>query len=158
VVRGGARSAVGGSSRALFSAGGGRRRSVGSVAGDFTKRKHIPKNTPWARVGQAGRRREAAAQEGVGWRSEDGRGRSVGPGGVSLAWPVGQGPGRGQGEWAGQGGRRGGPRLGQIRSRAIIQKEFLFKFQLILEYGKTLENCTRIFRRKFDMKIFPEIF
>jgi hypothetical protein len=122
VVGGGARSAVGGSWRTLFSAGGGGRRSVGSVAGDFTKRKHIPKNTPWARVGQAGRRREAAAQEGVGWRSEEGRGRSVGPGGVGLAWPVGQGPGRGQGEWAGQGGRRGEPWLGRIRSRAIIQK------------------------------------
>jgi hypothetical protein len=39
----------------------------------------------------------------------------------------------GKGEWAGQGGRRSGPQLGQIRSRARIQKEILFKFQLILE-------------------------
>jgi hypothetical protein len=39
----------------------------------------------------------------------------------------------GKGEWAGHGGRRSGPQLGQIRSRARIQKEILFKFQLILE-------------------------
>jgi hypothetical protein len=35
------------------------------VAGAFTQRKRIPRNTP--SVGQAGRRREAAAQEGVGY-------------------------------------------------------------------------------------------
>jgi hypothetical protein len=49
------------------------------------------------------------------------------------------------GDWAGQGGRRGGPRLGRIRSRARIQKKILFKFQLILEFGRTLENYTRKF-------------
>jgi hypothetical protein len=62
-----------------FSAGGGRRRLTGSVAGAFTKRKHIPRNTPRARVGQAGQRREVATQEGVGQCSEEGRGRPVGP-------------------------------------------------------------------------------
>jgi hypothetical protein len=64
----------------------------------------------------------------------------------------------GKGEWAGQGGRRGGPRLGRIRSRARIKKEILFKFQMILEFGRTLENCTRRFRRNFVMGIFPKIF
>jgi hypothetical protein len=51
------------------------------VAGAFTKRKHILRNTPRAHVGQAGQRREATAQEGVGRCSEEGRGRPVGPGG-----------------------------------------------------------------------------
>jgi hypothetical protein len=31
-------------------------------------------------------------------------------------------------------------------------KEILFKFQLILEFGKTLENCTRRFRKDFFLK------
>jgi hypothetical protein len=29
---------------------------------------------------------------------------------------------------------------------------------LILEFGRTLKNCTRRFRKKFDMGIFPKIF
>jgi hypothetical protein len=33
----------------------------------------------------------------VGRRCEEGRGRPVGPGGVSLGWPAGQCPGRGNG-------------------------------------------------------------
>jgi hypothetical protein len=64
----------------------------------------------------------------------------------------------GKGEWASRGGRRGGPWLGRIQSRARIQKEIIFEFQLILEFGRTLENCTKIFRRNFDMGIFPKIF
>jgi hypothetical protein len=67
-------------------------------------------------------------------------------------------PREGKGEWAGRGGRRGGPRLGRIQSRARIQKEILFKFQLILEFGRILKNCTGRFRRKFYMGIFPKIF
>jgi hypothetical protein len=47
-------------------------------------------------------------------------------------------------------------RLGRIRSWDRIQKEILFEFQLFLEFGKTLENCTRKFRRKLG--IFPKIF
>jgi hypothetical protein len=58
----------------------------------------------------------------------------------------------GRGEWGGRGGRRGGSRLGQN------SKEILFEFQLILEFGRTLENCTRRFRRNLDMGIFPKIF
>jgi hypothetical protein len=61
-----------------FGDGGGRRRPAGSVAGAFTRRKRIPRNTPRAR---AGRRREATAQEGMGRHSEEGKGRPVGPGG-----------------------------------------------------------------------------
>jgi hypothetical protein len=64
----------------------------------------------------------------------------------------------GKGEWASRDRRRGGPRLGQIQSRAKIQKEILFEFQLILEFGRTLEDYTRRFRRNFDMEIFPKIF
>jgi hypothetical protein len=67
-------------------------------------------------------------------------------------------PREGKKEWAGRGGRRGGPRLGRIRSRARIQKEILFEFPLIFEFGRTLENCTRRFRRRFDMGIFARIF
>jgi hypothetical protein len=64
----------------------------------------------------------------------------------------------GKGEWAGWGGRRGGLWLGRIQSRARVQKEILFEFQLILEFGRTLKNCTRRFRRNFDMWIFSKIF
>jgi hypothetical protein len=60
----------------------------------------------------------------------------------------GSGPteGRGPGGWA------------KNRRWAQAQKEILFEFQLILEFGRTLENCTRRFRKKFDMRIFPKIF
>jgi hypothetical protein len=37
-------------------------------------------------------------------------------------------------------------------------KEILFEFQLILEFGRTLEICVNGFRKKFDMRIFPIIF
>jgi hypothetical protein len=60
----------------------------------------------------------------------------------------GSGPAEGQGlgGWA------------KNRRWAQAQKEILFEFQLILEFGRTLENCTRRFRKKFDMGIFPKIF
>jgi hypothetical protein len=57
----------------------------------------FPENTPRVQAGQAGQRREAAAQEGVGRCSEEGRGRPAGPGGVGLGRPSGQGLGRGKG-------------------------------------------------------------
>jgi hypothetical protein len=41
---------------------------------------------------------------------------------------------------------------------AKAQKGILFEFQLILEFGRTLENCIRRFRKKLDMGIFPKIF
>jgi hypothetical protein len=42
---------------------------------------------------------------------------------------------------------------------AKVQKEIIFEFQLIfLEFGRTLENCTRKFRWNFDMGILPKIF
>jgi hypothetical protein len=44
------------------------------------------------------------------------------------------------------------------RRWAKVQKEFLFESQLILEFGRTLENSTRRFRKKFDMGIFHKIF
>jgi hypothetical protein len=70
----------------------------------------------------------------------------------------GGGPKGGKGEWAGQGGRRGGSLLGQIQSWARIQKKFFSNFNLFLEFGRTLEICTRRFRRDFDTRIFPKIF
>jgi hypothetical protein len=70
----------------------------------------------------------------------------------------GGGPKGGKGEWPGRGGRRGGPWLGRIRSRARIQKKFFLNFNLFLEFDRTLEIWTRRFRRDFDMRIFPKIF
>jgi hypothetical protein len=48
-----------------------------------------------------------------------------------------------------------GPR-GWVENRrwAQAQKGILFEFQLILEFDRTLENCTRRFRKKLDMGIF----
>jgi hypothetical protein len=63
-----------------------------------------------------------------------------------------------KGEWASRGGRRGGPRLGRIRSQARIQKNFFSNFNLFLEFGRTLEICTRRFRRDFDTRSFSKIF
>jgi hypothetical protein len=54
------------------------------------RRKRILWNTPKARVGQAGRRRERWPVEEVGWCGDGGRGRSVGPGGPKrLNGPAG---------------------------------------------------------------------
>jgi hypothetical protein len=64
-------------------------------------------------------------------------------------------------------GRSGGPALGrgqvghgwvEIWRWVKSQKDIAFEFQLILEFGRTLENYTRRFRKKFDMGIFPKIF
>jgi hypothetical protein len=86
-------------------------------------------------------------------RKTIGRGGLAGP--AKAQWRfIGGGPKGGKGEWAGRGGWRGRPRLGRIRSRARIQK----KFQLILEFGGTFKICTRIFRNKFGMRIFPKVF
>jgi hypothetical protein len=82
-----------------------------------------------------------------GWLAGPIKGRGPEVGGGAAQW-------EGKGEWAGQGGRRGGPRLGQIHSWDRIRKEFPFKFQLILEFDRNLENCTRRFRRNFGMGIF----
>jgi hypothetical protein len=67
--------------------------------------------------------------------------------------------------WAQEGEMGSGPAEGQGPDGwvenwrwAQAQKQILFKFQLILEFGRTLENCTRRFRKKFDMEIFPKIF
>jgi hypothetical protein len=80
------------------------------------------------------------------------------------------GGGEGKAGWAGRralGHLVGGPALVRgelgcgwvkIQRWAKAQKDIPFKFQLILEFGRTLENCTRRFRKKFDMRIFPKIF
>jgi hypothetical protein len=66
------------------------------VVGAFTKRKRIRRNTPRVRAGQAGRRRDAAAQEGWASTVKKEEGGRWGRGGVNLGWPAGQGPGRGR--------------------------------------------------------------
>jgi hypothetical protein len=49
-------------------------------------------------------------------------------------------------------------RLGRKSEMGPRSKRIFFEFQLILEFGRTLENCTRRFRKKFVMGIFPKIF
>jgi hypothetical protein len=52
---------------------------------------------------------------------------------AKAQWRFGGGGAKGgKGEWAGRGGRRGGPRLGRIRSQARIQKKFFSNFNLFL--------------------------
>jgi hypothetical protein len=71
------------------------------------------------------------------------RGRPCGPGG----------------RWAGGGERGGGPRLGRKPEMGQSSNRNSFKFQLIfLEFGRTLENCTRRFTWNFDIGILPKIF
>jgi hypothetical protein len=79
-----------------------------------------------------------------------------GGGGVGLDG----GRGQAQGGEMGSGLAEGQGPGGWVKNRrwAQAQKEILFKFQLILEISRTLENCTRRFRKKFDMWIFPKIF
>jgi hypothetical protein len=73
--------------------------------------------------------------------------------------------------WAGRrplGQLAGGPAVGRgevghdwakNRRWGKVQKEILFKFQLIFfEFGRTLKNCVRRFRWIFDMGILPKIF
>jgi hypothetical protein len=62
------------------------------------------------------------------------------------------------GRWATTGEREVGHSWVKNQRWAKAQKEIPFEFQLILEFGKNLENCTRRFRKKFDMGIFPKIF
>jgi hypothetical protein len=84
-----------------------------------------------------------------------------GEGGGGLAGPAGgAGPvGREAGGWAwekeaAQERRRGsGPAEGQGPGGWANTGDGP-NFQLILEFGRTLENCTRRFRKKFDMGIF----
>jgi hypothetical protein len=102
----------------------------------------------WPR--RQGRRRSAGLPEGgrQGWSphvSEGGEGKA----GWASRRPLGRlagGPTRGKGEVG----------YGWVENTrwAKVQKDFLFKFQLFLEFGRTLENCTRRFRKKFDMGIF----
>jgi hypothetical protein len=94
-------------------------------------------------------------------KKEAGRGRSEAKaqwGRRLVAGPSRRGqPKRGGvGEWAGRGPKP--RRLGQKPEMVPSSKKIIFEFQLILEFGRTLENCSRRFRKKFDMGIFPKIF
>jgi hypothetical protein len=87
----------------------------------------------------------------AGWASR--RTRPSGEGGWRLGLGKRGGP---REEWAGQRPRPGSWAENWIWTQA--QKEILFEFQLLLEFGKTLGNCKRRFSNKFDMGIFPKIF
>jgi hypothetical protein len=89
---------------------------------------------------------------------EGGKGWLGRPKAEAQWWFGGGGPKGGKGEWAGRDGRRGGPRLGRIRSWARIQKKFFSNFNLFLEFGRNLKICTRRFRIDFDTRIFCKIF
>jgi hypothetical protein len=73
-----------------------------------------------------------------GWRRRP-NGRGKGSGTVGVEGEVGRG-------WA------------ESIARPEFKKKIPFEFQLILEFDRTLENCTRRFRRNFDIEIFPKIF
>jgi hypothetical protein len=106
-------------------------------------------------VGHRGRRRSAGLTE----RGRRGRGPHVSEGEEGKAVWVDRRP---------RGRLAGGPVLGrwevgrdwaESRRWAKVQKEILFEFQLIfLEFGITLENCTRRLRCNFDMGILSKIF
>jgi hypothetical protein len=74
------------------------------------------------------------------------RGRGAWPGGPTRpAWLLGAKKAR----WAGW-------QLGRLGRKL---KEIPFRIKnLIFEYTKALEICTRRFRRNFDMRIFPKFF
>jgi hypothetical protein len=104
-------------------------------------------------------RRKMTGQGPTCWRERVGRASWLGRPKAKAQWRLAAvAQWEGKGEWAGRGGRRGELRLGRIRSRGRIQKEILFEFQLILEFGRTLENCRRRLRSNFDMGIFLKIF
>jgi hypothetical protein len=48
--------------------------------------------------------------------------------------------------------------VGWAGLQIIFKQEMIFKFQCILEFGKTLRNSTRRFRRNLDMRIFSKFF
>jgi hypothetical protein len=58
-------------------------------------------------------------------------------------WPVGSGRPT-QASWA--------------RSQEEIQMELIFKFQMNLEFGKTLRNFTRRYRRNLNLRILTKFF
>jgi hypothetical protein len=52
-------------------------------------------------------------------------------------------------------------RMGRLAAGPIgpkVRKNSFLNNNLIFEYTKALEICRRIFRRNFDMWIFPKIF
>jgi hypothetical protein len=44
------------------------------------------------------------------------------------------------------------------RSQEEIEMELIFEFQMILQFGKTLRNFMRRFRRNLDMRILTKFF
>jgi hypothetical protein len=66
-------------------------------------------------------------------------------------------------DWAVRGGgdlRGKVGRLGWVGPfpREGFKMEIDFEFQMNLDFGKTLRNFTRRFRRNMDMRIFPKFF
>jgi hypothetical protein len=141
----------------------------------------------WRRPFQDGLGRGVMSGQG-GWSSRfgSGWGRVAGrrqhackPAAAAAAVQPGEEDDReGRASWAGQGpvevhrrrpkrreGRVGRPGWMERQAEAgpnpepgQNSKEILFEFQLILEFGGTFKICTRIFRNKFGMRIFPKVF
>jgi hypothetical protein len=137
--------------------GGGRRPGVGevkaaplmAVCAGYRKRgeAEVANKGGVREEGAAGRLLAMAWEMGGGpvrrgWGAEDGGARPacrreedkgeagwLGRRKAEAQWQFGTGgPKEGKGEWAGWGGRRGGPWLGRIWSRARIQKNFFSNF------------------------------
>jgi hypothetical protein len=49
-------------------------------------------------------------------------------------------------------------RAGWVRPQEEFKWKLIFEFQLNLNFGKTLGNSIRRFRRNLDMRIFPKFF
>jgi hypothetical protein len=58
----------------------------------------------------------------------------------------------------GKAGRCRGNRVDWARFLTRFKLELIFKFQWILEFGKTLRNSTMRFWKNLDMRIFPKFF
>jgi hypothetical protein len=108
-----------------------------------------------------GRRKPGRAHAVVRGGGGGGLGRSE----AKAQWGGRPTAGLGRRRWPKRGGGGSGPTEGQGRGGwaenwrwTQAQKEIPFEFQLILEFGRNLKNCTRSFRKKFDMRIFPKIF
>jgi hypothetical protein len=48
-------------------------------------------------------------------------------------------------------------RLGRFLEK-VLKMEIDFEFQMNLDFGKTLRNFTRRFRRNLDLRFFPKFF
>jgi hypothetical protein len=139
--RGGARARGSGGSYVRSASPRGRRKSGGAhttVRGEGGGGLGQPEaKAQWGGSPVAGPGRRRSKREGGGVGLEGGRDQTQG-GEMGSEPAEGQGPGG----WV------------ENQRWAQAQEEILFEFQLILEFGRTLENCTRRFRKKFAWGFF----